>query len=350
MNDNALDQKCPTCTAPLHFSPKKQNWHCDYCGNDYTLDEVKEYAKKMNKELSSKKSSVEIDSYTCSNCGAQIIAEDNTSATFCVYCKNTAILKDKFQGEFAPSLIIPFSNTKEDAVEAFKALGKGRPFMPGAFNDPKNIDEMRGVYIPFWLYDCSLDSSIEADSHRVATWSDSRYNYVKTDIFKSHRAGNINFKKIPVDGSTHFDDDIMNSIEPFDYDKLVEFNYSYLSGFLSEVYDVEKEKAYEDAIARAKSSVETELRNNITGFATVTILDSKHKATLNKVNYALFPVWLLNIKYQNKIYTFAMNGETGKLIGDIPIDKKKVALMWFGLFFGIALIEFLILLLGGMLS
>lgn len=350
MNNEALDQKCPTCTAPLHFNPKSQNWHCEYCGNDYSLNEIKEYAKKMNKELNSKsKGNVKADSYTCSNCGAKIIAEPNTSATFCVYCKNTAILKERFQDDFAPSLIIPFYKTKDDAISAFKKLKKGRPFMPKAFNDEKNINEMRGIYIPFWLYDCSLDSSIETDSKRVSSWSDSRYRYVKTDSYKSYRAGNISFDNIPVDGSTHFNDEIMNSIEPFDYGKMVEFNYSYLSGFLSEVYDVDSDTSYQIAIRRAKESAVLELKNSIVGYSSVVVLDQKHKVNLKDKKYALLPVWLLNIKYKDKLYTFAMNGETGKLIGDIPIDKKKVIIMWLVLFCGVLLIEFLVLLIGGML-
>lgn len=348
MDSNALDQKCPTCTAPLHFHPKSQTWVCDYCGNSYTLDEVKKYAKEVKKELSNKsKNKVKVDSYTCSNCGAKIVADPNTSATFCVYCKNTAILKDKLQDEFAPSLIIPFYKTKEDAVKAFKGLKKGRPFMPKAFNDEKNISEMRGIYIPFWLYDCVVESSIEADSKIVKTWSDFNYNYVKTDLYKSHRSGNMEFENIPVDGSTHFDNEIMNSIEPFDYKKMVEFNYSYLSGFLSEIYDVDSDSAYEIAIERAKKSAVDELKNDIKGYSSVNVLNQQHKVDLQKKEYALLPVWLLNIKYKDKMYTFAMNGETGKMIGNIPIDKKKVFAMWSFIFIGVLLIEFVILLIGG---
>lgn len=352
MAKDVLDQKCPTCTATLHFNPKGQNWHCDYCGNNYSLDEIKEYAKKMDKELQdndSKDKSVSIDSYTCSNCGARIVADDTTSATFCVYCKNTAILKDKLEGEFSPSLIIPFRTTKEEAITAFKNLGKGRPFMPKSFNDEKNINQMRGIYIPFWLYDCSLDSSIETDSKRVASWSDATYRYVKTDTFKSYREGNVKFKKIPVDGSTRFDDDIMNSIEPFDYQNIVDFNYSYLSGFLSEIYDVDNEKAYEIAIERAKKSTVQELKNTIKGYSSVVLLNQHHKVTLMNKEYALLPVWLLNIKYNDKIHTFAMNGETGKLIGNIPIDKKKVVMTWVIIFVATILIEIIILLLKGMI-
>lgn len=350
MDSNALDQKCPTCTAPLHFNPKSQTWRCDYCGNDYTLDDIKKYSKEVKKELSKKSpNKVKVDSYTCSNCGAKIVADPSTSATFCVYCKNTAILKDKLQDEFAPSLIIPFYKTKEDAVSAFKGLKKGRPFMPKSFSDEKNISEMRGIYIPFWLYDCMVDASIEADAKRIKSWSDSRYNYVKTDIYKSYRAGNMEFEKIPVDGSTHFDDKIMNSIEPFDYKKMVEFNYSYLSGFLSEIYDVDGDKAYEIAIERAKKSAVDELKNDIKGYSSVNVLKQQHKVDLQKKEYALLPVWLLNIKYKDKLYTFAMNGETGKMIGDIPIDKKKVVFMWSSIFLGVLLIEFVILLIGGAL-
>lgn len=327
---NTLDHKCPNCNAVLKFNPHGQNWECEYCKSKFNIEQLNSYESKNGKVLEKEavNSPQNIDIYSCPNCGAQIIADPNTSATSCVYCKNTTILKDKLQGEFNPSYVIPFRNTKEDAIDAFKKLGKGRILMPKAFNDKKNINEMSGIYIPFWLYDYDADGVIEADCKRITTWRSGNYRYTKTDTYLATRGGTMSFEHIPVDGSKRFENDIMNSIEPFDYKDLKEFNYSYLSGFLSEKYDVTKDEAMNEAIERAKNSFIEEMRKDIVGYNTV--VPTKDSINLSNKNsyYVLLPVWMLNIKYNGKIYTFAMNGQTGKLIGNIPIDKKKAIIIW----------------------
>ena len=155
-----VDHKCPSCNASINYNPKDKNWVCEYCGSKFTLEELKANEEKYehtdvkdSKELKSEENdNVVMDEYHCQDCGAQIVADKNTAATFCVYCKNTAILKSRLTDKFEPSKIIPFSKTKEDAIETFKSVVKGRFLMPKEFSDPKNIQELTGVYIPFWLY------------------------------------------------------------------------------------------------------------------------------------------------------------------------------------------------------
>ena len=335
---NALDHKCPNCDAVLKFNPHGQNWKCGYCRSEFDLKQIEEHEKKANKVLSKKSvKEYDMDIYTCPNCGASIIADPNVSATSCVYCKNTTILKDKLQDEFSPDYVIPFRFTKEDAIEAFKKIGRKRPFMPREFN----INEMSGIYIPFWLYDYTTSGTVNFIGRRVTSWTSGDYHYTKTDTYSVTRDGSVDFNYVPVDGSKRFDNSIMNSIEPFDYKDMIDFNYSYLSGFLAEKYDVTKEEASTDAVNRVSSSFENVLRNDVTGYTSVSVSSKNYTNKSNKISYVLLPVWMLNIKYKEKIYTFAMNGQTGKLIGDIPIDKKKAVLY----FIFITLITFGILFL-----
>lgn len=333
--NNTLDHKCPNCNAVLKFNPHGQNWKCEYCRSEFDLQALTKYEEKTGKVLERDPqviSNGDMDMYSCPNCGAQIIADPNVSTTSCVYCKNTTILKNKLQGEFNPDYVIPFRHTKEDAINAFKKLGKGKILMPKAFNDKQNINEMSGIYIPFWIYDYAADGVIEADCKRITTWRSGDYRYTKTDTFLATRGGLMTFENIPVDGSKRFANDIMNSIEPFDYKDLKKFNYSYLSGFLSEKYDVGKDEAMEDAISRAKASFIDEMKKDIRGYNTVVPVKNNINLQNTKNSYVLFPVWMLNIKYKNKIYTFAMNGQTGKLVGNIPIDIKKAILLWVCMF------------------
>ncbi len=347
----ALDNKCPSCGAPIKFNAKTQNFKCEYCFSEYTLEEMKKYNNASNEEANKKEEPVVIKkdkkddttyvTYLCKNCNAEIIADENTAATFCVYCGNTAILKDKLSGKFAPSKIIPFKKTKENAIEAFKSLKKGKPLVPKDFISEKNIEKITGVYIPFWLYDIKVSGLLEAKSTHETTWTSGNYTYVKTDIYKMESDGEMTYYKVPVDGSTRFDDDIMNSIEPFDYKDLEEYNHAYLSGFLAEKYDVEKDTAVDIADKRAlKSTEETMLRDmNVPGHKVVTN-NALVPAVMNS-EYAMLPVFMVNVKYKDKFYTFAMNGQTGEFVGNIPLDKKKAfiyTIVIFAIIFGLIML------------
>lgn len=353
-----VDHKCPNCNASINYNPKDKNWVCEYCGGKFTLEELKNNEENFNKtnvndskELKKDKKEnediQEMDVYHCEDCGAEIIADKNTSATFCVYCKNTAILKSRLSDKFSPSKIIPFSKTKDDAIEAFKNVGKGKFLMPKEFSNPQNIKELSGIYIPFWLYSCKMKGNVSGKGTKVITWSTYDYIYTKTDTYSVSRGGEYVFDNIPVDGSVRFNDAIMNSIEPFNYDELVDFSYSYLSGFLSEKYDVEQNEAKKITIERAKNSTIDDLTSKARSHYNTFIANNKDTEILEEnIEYVLLPVWMVNIKYNEKMYTFAMNGETGKMIGDIPYSKKKLLLFILILFlvlFGItALITYFV--------
>ena len=353
-----VDHKCPNCNASINYNPKDKNWVCEYCGGKFTLEELKNNEENFNKtnvnnskELKKDKKEnediQEMDVYHCEDCGAEIIADKNTSATFCVYCKNTAILKSRLSDKFSPSKIIPFSKTKDDAIEAFKNVGKGKFLMPKEFSNPQNIKELSGIYIPFWLYSCKMKGNVRGKGTKVITWSTYDYIYTKTDTYSVSRGGEYVFDNIPVDGSARFNDAIMNSIEPFNYDELVDFSYSYLSGFLSEKYDVEQNEAKKITIERAKNSTIDDLTSKARSHYNTFIANNKDTEILEEnIEYVLLPVWMVNIKYNEKMYTFAMNGETGKMIGDIPYSKKKLLIFLLILFlvlFGItALITYFV--------
>lgn len=329
--NSAIDHNCPNCDAILKFNPHGGNWKCDYCRSEFNLEQLTSHEAKQKleeKEVKAKTNEEGLDVYTCNNCGASIVVDPNVSTTSCVYCKNTAILKDKLHGDFNPNFVIPFKHTKEDAIAAFKKIGKGKILMPKAFNIKKNIKEISGIYIPFWLFDFDASGEIDADCKRITTWRSGNYRYTKTDTYFATRGGNMNFNRIPVDGSKRFPNDIMNSIEPFDYNDLKDFNFSYLSGFLSEKYDMTSEEVISEAQNRAKNTFIDEMKSDIKGYNTVIPVSNNINLNNTKKLYVLLPVWMLNVKYKDKIHTIAMNGQTGKMVGNIPIDYKKAILIW----------------------
>jgi len=333
--NKVLDSKCPNCGAPIHFKPELGKFKCDHCDSEFCAEQLTDMDKikdVIDKQLE------HYVNYNCPDCGAEIITDENTAATFCVYCGNTSIIKSRLSGDFAPKYIIPFKMDKDKAVNAFKNLRKGRPLVPSSFVSEKNIQKIQGVYIPFWLYDISVDGTVNARATKVTSWSRGDTHYTKTDTYHVVRGGSIGYTRVPVDGSTRFNNDMMNSIEPFDYSKLIDYNHAYLSGFLAEKYDVDKDTAYEDAEKRTLNSTREEMLGSMIGYTTKNITSDDLKASINETTYVLLPVWMVNVKYKDKFYLFAMNGESGKFIGNIPLDKKKAWIMTFIVF----LISFLL--------
>ena len=342
-NKTSVNHKCPNCHAKLTFNPKGQNWICEYCDSKFKLEELKNNEQNYNeKKVEEEAVSSEFDVYRCPDCGAQIITDLNTVATFCIYCKNTSIIKERLVGKFELKRLIPFQNTKEDAIEAFKKLGKGHPLMPKEFADPKNISEIRGIYIPFWLFSSTVNGHLVSDCKRVHSHRRGDYQYITTESYEVIREGEVHFNYVPNDGSKKFDDGIMNSIEPYDYKKLVDFSPSYLSGFYAEKYDLDGEKAQKIIDSRIKNTVQDLLTSQIRGYTSSIVRTTDIHYNDYKMEYVFLPVWFLNIKYKDKFYTFAMNGENGKLMGNIPVDKKKAWLTFGCVFLVTFIICFLI--------
>jgi len=268
-------------------------------------------------------SEINLANYSCPSCGAEITGDDTLGSTVCPYCGQSTIVKGQFEGTLRPDYIIPFKLDKKAAMAAFEGDFKNAPFLPDEFKSKKKIEEMAGVYVPFWMFDCDCDAAIMYSAKRVATWDDEDYNYTKTDYYKLFRAGSIGFANIPVDGSKKADDTYMEAVEPFDYSDAVNFDGAYLSGYLADKYDVSAEESIQRANERVKNSTVAAFDDTTDTYIDVCPEQTKISFSNGKVRYSLLPVWMLNIKYLDKYYQFAINGQTGKVVGEYPVDKKK---------------------------
>lgn len=336
------EQKCPCCGGAVEFDVSSQNLKCPYCGTEFDIAALQQ--SEANEATVREADSVnwnnqsagwaagETDGmsvYGCNSCGGEIIADATTGATTCPYCGNQVVVKGQFSGALRPDLVIPFKLDKKAAKEAYKKYLKGKILLPKTFQDENHIEEIKGVYVPFWLFDADVDAKMRYRATRVRHWSDSNYDYTETQYYSIVREGNLGFDRVPVDGSTKMADDLMESIEPFDFTDAVDFQTAYLSGYLADRYDVDAEKSIERANERIKRSTEEVFEGTVRGYTSVVPESKSIKLSGGKAKYALYPVWLLNTAYENKKYTFAMNGQTGKFVGNLPVDKKK-----YWLFFG----------------
>lgn len=166
---------------------------------------------------------------------------------------------------------------------------------------------------------------------KVRAWSDSNYDYTETSHFLVRRGGSVGFEHVPVDGSSKMPDDLMESIEPYDFSDAVNFQTAYLAGYLADKYDVDAQQSIERANARVKKSTEDAFAATVQGYDTVTTEHSSIQLHGGKAKYALYPVWLLNTTWNGNKYTFAMNGQTGKFVGDLPVDQAAARKWTLGL-------------------
>lgn len=359
--DVIKNYKCPCCDAPLRFDGPTQELSCDSCGNKFPLEvmeqmsDAEEQAKKDSSYNWDKyeprnfgsDENINISGYNCPSCGAQITGDDTLGATVCPYCGNATIIKAQFEGGLKPDYIIPFRLDKKAAMNAFEEACKKAPFLPDEFKNKRKIEEMAGIYVPFWMFDCDCNAAISYRAYKTIFWSDSRYNYTKTDYYKLFRKGSIGFSNIPVDGSKKADDTYMEAIEPFDYKDAVEFENAYLSGYLADKYDVSSEESIARANERVKNSTVSEFSKTTGGYLGVYPENTSVSFSNGKIRYSLLPVWMLNIRYGDKNYKYAINGQTGKTVGEYPADKKKkwkYFLKIAGICYGIAAVAALILL------
>ncbi|MCL2321676.1 MAG: hypothetical protein FWC47_06150 [Oscillospiraceae bacterium] len=347
---DVVSYKCPKCSASLLYDIDKQDWYCDYCKSEFTRDELEkienEKSHKVFDEVSTEGKYEEgAIAYMCPSCGAKIVTDKNTAATFCIYCHNATVIASRLEDEHRPASIIPFKLKKEKAIDAIKSLCKSRPLLPKDFTDYAKRGEISGLYVPFWLFDVDVDATLNARADRITTWSDSRYYYTKTDTYNVERGGSATFSKVPCDGSVRMDDKLMESLEPFDYTSLMDFSLEYLSGHYAESYDVDANIAYKNVSARVNSSADSMLRSTVAGYSYVNVTNENIRATKVVSKNVMLPVWTLMAVYKGKNYIFAMNGQTGKITGKLPVSKTKLVL-WFCSIF---VIVFLLCFVGVML-
>ena len=354
MASQITNYKCPACTGPLHYEGASGRLECEYCGSSFGVTEIEDlYAEKIEEAeaaaavLQAEEPEEEYDmpdgsgswesnansdwgeeaanmkAYNCPSCGAELICDINTAATSCPYCGNPTIIPGNFSGALKPDYIIPFKLDKMAAINALAKYYKGKKFLPKAFADTNHLDDITGVYVPFWLYDGEAYADMYFRATRVHTHTTRRERITTTDHFRLRRAGSLKFEKIPVDASKKMPDTHMDAIEPYDYSELRPFSTAYMPGFLADKFDMSADECAERADQRAENSTVSVISSTTGGFTTVLPESRNVRLKRGEVKYALLPVWMLSTRWKGQSFLFAMNGQTGKLIGDLPVDKGR---------------------------
>lgn len=378
---DALTHKCPNCNGALTFDPDDQKFHCPYCGSIFTVDELSAFEVKQassrdistdntktitppttTDETTSKKENATLDNsltdmtvadegamelYLCPNCGAEIVTDATTAATYCYYCHNPVVLKGRLSGEFLPDKVLPFAIGKEKATADFLNWAQKKFFVPKDFFNKSQVEKLTGVYFPYWQVDAKGSGSLTGNGTSIRVWIVGDIEYTETKQYAISRKGNLIFKELVKNALTkNTPQKMVASVQPFPLKKAVTFQNQYLAGFQAEKRDIEYDSLKDEVTNELADYGEKKLRETVGSYTTFTKTQQDLNLTETKASYLLLPVWLVTYRSSTndeKVFYYAMNGQTGKVSGVLPISYKKLGLVSAGIFLGL----FVLFLLGG---
>ena len=357
-----LNYKCKNCGADMSFDSTSGQLQCTSCGR---LDDIEAMAgqnvpkdathtySRDNEDIASEHDYYDNDyydntdqdeptsnttfsgheavEYQCNNCGAAIITDQQTTAISCSFCGAGVVLSDRLAGSYAPSKVIPFTISKEQAQDMFKKWCKKGRFTPNTFMNADRIKNIAGIYVPFWLFDINGRGEVEATCTKRRSYTSGDWIYTETKYYYVYRKIDLNYLRIPCDASDKMDDKMMDKLEPYNYGNLKDFNMPYLAGYLAEKYDSDDSALLPRMKQRVNSYVDNYIANTIHGYSSVRYNRKDINIRQKNADYTLLPVWMVCYDYKDSEHNFAMNGQTGKVVGKPPISMYKVATWFLGL-------------------
>lgn len=357
---------CPNCSAELYWDAKAGALKCEYCEKEYQPAELDAMgvaapapavsaAEKVARETtdqdrvsdeSSKIDTSDLVVYSCKNCGAEVITSKSTVATTCAFCGRAISLSEKLVGDFAPEEVIPFAITEEEAKRIYKDYVAKCVMTPNSFKSEHQLKKTKGIYAPFWLHSYIEEAKVDIHAENLVSRRRGDDKIIDHYMFEVHMDVSGEFESIPADGLANLDNSLMAAIEPFDYTKLTDFNPGYMAGFYAEQYDENAEQTLGRVTARSEGVISSQAQMEAGAYESKIV--TSYSPTYHNIvsKYAMLPVWMFNISHGGKDYQIAVNGETGKVAGKLPISVGKLVGAGAGTFFGTQLIALVIRLLG----
>lgn len=342
---SAISYKCPNCGGELIFDPKTQKFSCQYCVSYFTEQELLK-ANPPEQEDSQAEEEGRAVAYSCPSCGAEIITDETTAATFCYYCHNPVVLQGRVSGTYLPDHVLPFQIDQKKAQQSFLDYVQKKKFVPRAFFNKEQIEKLTGVYFPYWICDSKTKGSMSAKATKVRVWRAGDLEYTETKFYQVERRGNLEFPGITKNALKKANRELVEGVQPFPMEQCKSFSMGYLSGFQAQKRDQEQEEFQDRIVQEVQEYSRKMLRDSIKGYATVKQEKADIRMEEMHWQYVLLPVWTLTYQGKNgQIYYYAMNGITGKVCGKLPVEYKRVGILFLCVFVPVLLLG----LLGGYL-
>lgn len=337
----AIIFKCPNCGGDLRFDPETQCFKCEYCLSRFTREDMKKNASGQNGEEALSGSEQETAHedpcavvYSCPSCGAEIVTDETTAATFCYYCHNPVVLAGRMEGKYHPDGVLPFVIDREKALEIFNQWIDKKKYIPKAFYSPDQIEKLTGVYFPYWLYGCRVEGKLEAEGKKYKTWTEGNVRLTRTEEYEICRDGTMRVDHVARNALSKANRKLVEVVMPFEMEKMEPFQMEYLSGFLAEKRDMEQEKFAAALEEEVRQFAENSLGRELSGYDSVQIRSRDMRIAGPTWKYTLMPVWTLTYRdsKSGKVYYFACNGQTGKVCGELPVDSGRLARLFASVF------------------
>ncbi|MBR6627428.1 MAG: hypothetical protein IKL04_05585 [Lachnospiraceae bacterium] len=303
--------KCKNCGGNTVYSPEKKQMHCPYCDGAETQDRFDFPEFEGNYTI-------------CPNCRGEISTDVHTASSRCPYCDTYLIFNERVEGEYLPAYVLPFQIGKDKCKEMLKEQFKKKTFAPTDFLSEARLETIEGDYVPFWLFDYDSVTDFTAEGRKVRRWTSGNYQYTETSYYEIRRNMSAGFRKVPADASTPMPDEVMDLMEPYDYTQLQKFEPQFLSGFMSEKFNLPAIKYVDRVKVKMQESIDAYLKGTYTGYSSVSPLSKTTQYNNEQTHYALLPVWVYHYEYAGKKYPFYVNGQTGKIVGKVPVSLPKV--------------------------
>ena len=327
---------CKLCGAELYWDAKAGCLKCEYCDSEYQVTDFEDATTTKEKVADESIQETEylaedvgegMVAYQCKKCSGTVITSKTTMADICPYCGEAMFITSKSVGEFRPRFLIPFNIEKKAAKGIYQEYVKKAAYAPSSFKADNIVEKMQGLYAPFYLHDVDNQSAHEFTGEIVTKHKSGDYMISKHDVYALNAVIDCKYQRLPTDASERLDDYMMRCIEPYSYEHVKEYNPAYMSGFLAEQSDVEQTKIDEMAVSRTKEGNHSKARGLFSKYSSVTDKSNQYKIISHEKDYTMLPIWLLNVAHGGKKYQFAINGQTGKITGKLPLDIKKVSIV-----------------------
>lgn len=305
---------CPNCGGNLKFDIPSQQLGCEYC---QTLVDPYTFENKEKDAIETQEYDATI--FTCPQCGGEILSTDTSAAEFCTFCGASTILYSRISKEKRPDYILPFTQTKEDCKNAYANIMKHAIFAPKALKDPKRIDGFRGIYMPYWAFHLSQNGPFSLRGSRTRR----RGDYVYTDHYALRGEIDAYYKGLSYDASSSFDDSISEKLAPFDIKQMKDFTPAFLSGFYADTADVAFEAYQAEAEKIAYDNSIQKVYHSFPGISITNVSDPTIPTKVEQVERTMFPVWFMSYRNEDRVIYATVNGQTGRVVADLPIDPKK---------------------------
>ncbi|MCI8959485.1 MAG: TFIIB-type zinc ribbon-containing protein [Lachnospiraceae bacterium] len=325
-----ISYKCPNCGGDLRFHPEKQDYLCEFCDSRFSQKELEAMTPQDGDE--------DADCYICPSCGAEIVTEPTTTATFCYYCHNPVVVSQRLKGTYHPDRIIPFAIDRKKALEIFGQWIGTKKYVPRDFYSSDQVEKLTGVYFPYWLYGCQVKASVDARGDKVSTWAAGNIRYTKTDQYDVSRQGTMEVANVPRNALSKANRRLVEGVFPFDMEKQKEFHMGYLSGFFAENRDMESGKFVQEVEQEVEAYARQSLTGQIGDYSSVQVRSCQARLEKPSWKYTLLPVWTLTYKDKRngRIYYFACNGQSGKICGELPVDRGRLGRLFASIFLPVA--------------